>query len=165
MKGHIRERSPGRWAIILDLCDPETGKRRRKWHSFKGTKREAQVECARLIGEHKAGRISPAPNVTVAEYLAQWLDHMRAQLTPKSHERYSDLVNKNIAPLIGSIRLTKLQPVMVSQAYGKSVGQRPARRQGRPFSEDGALHAPRLAPGARAGSAVGIARPESSGRG
>jgi hypothetical protein len=22
MKGHIRERSPGHWAIILDLCDP-----------------------------------------------------------------------------------------------------------------------------------------------
>jgi len=34
MKGHIRERSPGRWAIVIDLPDPpETGKRRRKWHS------------------------------------------------------------------------------------------------------------------------------------
>jgi hypothetical protein len=31
MKGHIRERSPGRWAIVIDLPDPETGKRRRKW--------------------------------------------------------------------------------------------------------------------------------------
>ena len=26
MKGHIRERSPGKWAIILDLRDPDTGK-------------------------------------------------------------------------------------------------------------------------------------------
>ena len=25
MKGHIRERSPGRWAIVIDLHDPETG--------------------------------------------------------------------------------------------------------------------------------------------
>jgi hypothetical protein len=30
MKGHIRERSPGRWAIILDTRDPATGNRRRK---------------------------------------------------------------------------------------------------------------------------------------
>ena len=37
MRGHIRERSPGHWAIIIDLHDPATGKRRRKWHSFKGT--------------------------------------------------------------------------------------------------------------------------------
>jgi hypothetical protein len=40
MKGSIRERSPGRWAIILDVPDPATGERRRKWHSFKGTKRQ-----------------------------------------------------------------------------------------------------------------------------
>ncbi len=42
MKGHIRERSPGHWAIVLDVRDPATGKRKRKWHSFRGTKREAQ---------------------------------------------------------------------------------------------------------------------------
>src|SRR5262245_46568261 len=45
MRGHIRERSPGHWAIIIDERDA-TGKRKRRWHSFKGTKREAQVRCA-----------------------------------------------------------------------------------------------------------------------
>ena len=49
MKGSIRERSPGRWAIIID--DPNSGTRKRRWHSFKGTKRQAQIECARLISE------------------------------------------------------------------------------------------------------------------
>ena len=44
MKGHIRERSHGQWAIVLDVRDPEFGKRKRKWHSFKGTKREAQIQ-------------------------------------------------------------------------------------------------------------------------
>jgi hypothetical protein len=39
MKGHIPERS-GRWAIVIDLPDPETGERRRKWQSFPGTKRQ-----------------------------------------------------------------------------------------------------------------------------
>ena len=36
MKGHIRERSPGHWAIILEQRDPATGKRKRKWHCFHG---------------------------------------------------------------------------------------------------------------------------------
>jgi hypothetical protein len=49
MKGSIRERSPGHWAIILDQRDPATGKR--KWHSFKGTKRQAETERSRLITE------------------------------------------------------------------------------------------------------------------
>ena len=51
MKGHIRERSPGHWAIVIDQRDPATGKRKRKWHSFKGTKRQAQTECSRLVTE------------------------------------------------------------------------------------------------------------------
>jgi hypothetical protein len=55
MKGHIRERSSGHWAIVLDVRDPATGKRRRRWHSFAGTKRQAQIECARLISAMKDG--------------------------------------------------------------------------------------------------------------
>jgi hypothetical protein len=55
MKGHIRERSPGHWAIVLDLRDPGTGKRKRKWHAFTGTKRQAQTECSRLITEMSRG--------------------------------------------------------------------------------------------------------------
>ena len=38
MKGHIRERSPGRWAIVLEVRDEATGKRKRRWHAFKGAK-------------------------------------------------------------------------------------------------------------------------------
>ena len=39
MKGHIRERSPGHWAIVISQG---SGKGRKlKWHSFKGNKREA----------------------------------------------------------------------------------------------------------------------------
>src|SRR5215467_6605178 len=45
----------GEWAIVLDVRDPQTGKRRRRWHSFRGTKREAQVECAKLIAEAQHG--------------------------------------------------------------------------------------------------------------
>jgi hypothetical protein len=55
MKGHIRERSPGRWAIVLEVQDEATGKRKRRWHSFTGTKSAARVECARLITELKSG--------------------------------------------------------------------------------------------------------------
>jgi Arm DNA-binding domain len=55
MKGHIRERSPDHWAIVIDVRDPQTGKRKRRWHSFRGTKREAQIECARLLTELKNG--------------------------------------------------------------------------------------------------------------
>src|SRR5262249_20056652 len=65
MKGHIRERSPGHWAIVLEMRDPETGRRKRKWHSFVGTKRQAQIECARLLTEIKAGTHIDPSRMTV----------------------------------------------------------------------------------------------------
>ncbi|MGH6867648.1 MAG: hypothetical protein ACREDA_01990 [Methylocella sp.] len=55
MKGQIGERSPGHWAIVLETRDPETGKRRRKWHSFQGSKLAAQTECSPLITESAPG--------------------------------------------------------------------------------------------------------------
>jgi hypothetical protein len=78
MKGHIRERSPGRWAIVIDVRDPQTGKRKRRWHSFTGTKRQAQVECARLITEREGGayidptRVPRRSHPVVTKTMAQW---------------------------------------------------------------------------------------------
>src|SRR3979411_1139168 len=114
MKGHIRERSPGRWAIIIDIPDPLTGKRRRKWHSFKGTKRQAQIESARLISIVHAGTYIEPSKTHVAEYLDKWLEHVKPQVSPPTSERYGELARKNIAPLIGSIALTKLTPMTIS---------------------------------------------------
>lgn len=86
MKGHIRERSPGHWAIVLDVIDPASGKKKRKWYSFKGTKRQAQDECARLItaSSNDAYIIEPS-KVTVAEYLSRWLAHVETQVSPSSY--------------------------------------------------------------------------------
>jgi integrase len=121
MKGHIRERSPGHWAIIIDIPDPKTGKRRRKSHSFKGTKRQAQIESARLISVVQDGRYLEPSKTTVAEYLDKWLEHVKSQVSPRTAERYGELARKNIAPLIGSIALTKLTPMAISTAYSTAL--------------------------------------------
>jgi hypothetical protein len=83
MKGHLRERSPGHWAIILDVSDA-TGKRRQRWHSFAGNKRQAQVECARLLTEMKNGTSVEPSRMTVAAFLERWIEHMAGQVSPRS---------------------------------------------------------------------------------
>jgi integrase len=121
MKGHIRERSPGHWAIVIDVPDPRTGKRRRKWYSFRGTKRQAQVESARLISEFKSGNALEPTKTTLSEYLEKWLEHIKPQVSPRTSERYGELARKNIAPLIGSIPLTRLTPMAISTAYSTAL--------------------------------------------
>ncbi len=129
MKGHIRERSPGRWAIILEQRDAATGKRRRKWHSFKGTKRQAQVECARLISAMKGGTYIEPDKTTLAAFLDRWIDHIKAHVSPRSHERYSDLARKNIVPLLGGVTLNKLRPAQIAEAYATALAN--GRRDGK----------------------------------
>ena len=128
MKGHLKERSPGHWAIILDIPDPKTGKRRRKWHSYKGTKRQAQVESARLISAVQGGTYLEPSKTTLAQFLDRWLEHMASQISPKSHARYSELARKNIVPLLGSVILTKLRAEAIDAAYAKALAS--GRRDG-----------------------------------
>jgi hypothetical protein len=129
MKGHLRERSPGHWAIVIDLHDSETGKRRRKWHSFYGTKRQAQVKCSELIAAISGGTYVDPSRQTVAQFLDRWLTHMATQLSPRSHERYTEIVKKNLVPALGAIALTKLRSAQIEEAYSKALTS--GRRDGR----------------------------------
>jgi integrase len=121
MKGHIRERSPGHFAIVIDVRDPETGKRKRRWHSFKGTKRAAQIECSRLITEIQRGTSIEPNKTTLAQFLDLWLDDVKSRVSPKTHERYEQVCRKNIAPLLGAVLLPKLKPAQISEAYSKAL--------------------------------------------
>ena len=128
MKGHLRERSPGHWAIVIEMRDPETGRRIRKWHSFAGTKREAQIECAQLISDVKIGTYIEPSKTTLALFLDRWLDDVRTRVTPKTHERYAQICRKNIAPLLGAVVLAKLKPEQIAEAYSKALAT--GRRRG-----------------------------------
>jgi integrase len=121
MKGHLHERSPGHWAIIIEMRDSATGRRKRKWHSFAGTKRQAQVECARLVSEVKVGTYVEPSKTTLGQFLDRWLDDVRTRVSPKTHERYTQICQKNIAPLLGAIPLAKLRPEQISEAYAKAL--------------------------------------------
>lgn len=128
MKGHIRERSPGHWAIVVETRDPETGRRKRKWHSFSGTKRQAQVECARLVSEIKVGTYIEPSKTTFAQFLDRWLEDVRTRVTPKTHERYAQICHKNIGPFLGAVPLAKLKPEQISEAYAEALAT--GRRRG-----------------------------------
>src|SRR5262249_27973157 len=100
----IRERSPGHWAIVIDVSDPQTGQRKRRWYSFQGTKRAAQSECARLLAAQEAGTAVEPSRLTVAAYLGKWLDHVRPQVSPRTIERYAEIAAEYLAPAWGRCR-------------------------------------------------------------
>jgi integrase len=110
MKGHIRERSPGRWAIVIEVRDPRTGKRKRKWHSFRGTKREAQVKKAELIAAMSHGSYVEYSKIAVAEFVRSRIDQWEAAgtITARTAQRYRQLAENQIAPHVGIKPVQKL---------------------------------------------------------
>ncbi|MCA6102773.1 tyrosine-type recombinase/integrase [Bradyrhizobium australafricanum] len=119
MKGHIRERSPGHWAIVLSLG---TGKSRKlKWHSYKGTKRQAQAECARLVAGLKEGSYVEPSKLTLADHLKARLEQWETskKIGAKTAERYAELINNQIVPYIGGVTLQKLTAIEIENWHNR----------------------------------------------
>jgi integrase len=141
MKGHIRERPPGssNWYAVVDVRDAATGNRKRKWHSLEAKgKREAQIECARLISALTTGTFLEPSKTAMAAYLERWLEHIKTQVSPRSYERYAEIVRKNLVPAIGSVILSKLQPAQISAAYAKALES--GRRDGKGGLSPSSVH-------------------------
>jgi integrase len=115
------ERSKSHWAIIIEDKDRATGKRKQRWHSFHGSKKEATVKARQLLAEKDAGKRVDPNKITVAAFLDRWLDHMEARLLPRAHERYSEIARKNIVPFLGDIPLQKLDTEQIDGAYTKAL--------------------------------------------
>ena len=76
MKGHIRERSPGTWAVSIQVGQYANGRPRYKWHTVKGGKRDAQRELNRLLAEMQAGDYVEPTKLTVGQYLRPSAKHL-----------------------------------------------------------------------------------------
>jgi integrase len=113
MKGHIRQRSPGHWAIVIDVRDPQTGKRKRRWHSLAGTKREAEIKRAELIAAVARGGYVEPSKTTVADFVRARVDQWEAagDISARTAQRYRQLVENQIVPHLGTKTLQKLRPL------------------------------------------------------
>jgi integrase len=120
--GHIRPRGPGAWELKYDLgADPITGKRRVRYKTVHGKKSDAQRELRDLLGAVDKGVVSDAGKMTVGGWLKQWLEEARHHVSPKTHERYSEIVNRHLVPALGAIQLTKLAPVHIQSYYSDAL--------------------------------------------
>ena len=121
MKGHIRRRGKS-WAVVFDLGRDANGKRRQKWHAVPGTRRDAQRELARLLNELNTGAYVEPSRMTVGEFLDRWLtDYAKPKVSPKTYERYQEMIDGHIRPALGSYLLPKLAPLHIQAFYSRAL--------------------------------------------
>src|SRR5262249_46666901 len=89
------------------------GARRRKWHSFAGTKRQAQIRCAELVAAAGKGDYIEPSKVTVADFVQARIDQWETagEISTRTAERYRMLLAQQIAPHLGAKVLRKLRPL------------------------------------------------------
>jgi integrase len=119
MTGHVRRRGERSWEIKFDLArDPATGKRQIRYHSFKGTRRDAEKKLAELITAAEKGEYVEPSRTTLAEFLDRWVAWASTQVSGKTLERYRELAAMHVRPHLGASRLQRLKPVNFAELYG-----------------------------------------------
>jgi hypothetical protein len=130
--GHIRERSPGAFEIRYALgTDPATGKRRIATATVRGSRKDAEKELRRLLRAVDTGEHVDPNHMTVREWLTQWLATIKPEISPRSHECYTDIVNNRLAPAFGNLPLVKFAPTHIQKVYTEwSTGGRQDGKDG-----------------------------------
>ncbi|HEV3383918.1 MAG TPA: tyrosine-type recombinase/integrase [Gemmata sp.] len=116
-EGSIFQRTDGRWASEISLGYDGNGKRIRKT-VYGADKGEVAEKLRKLQADNDAGRLVETEQLTTGEYLTRWLDNTAKNLVGlQTWERYRQLVELHLVPILGRVKLSKLAPLHVEQCY------------------------------------------------
>lgn len=123
MRGSIIQRKNSKnYTIVLDLGRDENGKRRRQWIAAGTSKREAHKRLTELLHEMNMGNYVRPGKLTTGDYLQIWLtDYCKSYLSDRTHELYSYICEKHIAPTLGRVPLADLKPAHIQHLYADKM--------------------------------------------
>lgn len=120
MSFHVRKYSENTYHVIVELgIDPQTGKRRQKWYTVHGNKKEAMAFGARKDVElADNGMLADPGNTTVEQFIWRWFrEYVEVALKISTRESYRQLITDHIVPHLGNVKLSKLRPEQIQRLY------------------------------------------------
>jgi integrase len=131
MKGNLTRRGKSSWRIKFDLGRDPTGARKIQYHTYRGTRREAQGKLAELIASVGGGSYVEPSKTTVAEFVRARVEQWEAagDISARTAQRYRQLLENQIVPHLGTKALQKLRPLDIEgwhtalRTSGKVRGQ------------------------------------------
>jgi integrase len=121
-EGSIYKRKrDGLWTAQY-LVDTPEGKTKRKY--IYGKKRKDVAEkLAEVQRERGEGLLLDAGNLTVADFLAQWMDSEKGSVRESTHNRREEVIRLHVNPRICSTKLTKLNALHVQRLYARKLDE------------------------------------------
>jgi len=121
MKGSLVKRGNA-YSIVLNVRDPETGKRKQQWIAAGTNGKKAQLQLNDLLYQLEHGTYVPPNKLTVRNHVETWLkDYVAANLSPRTSELYGYICNRHILPRLGNYRLSDLNAVMIQNLYAEKL--------------------------------------------
>jgi integrase len=127
--GGYRQRGDS-WELKFPATDPATGQRKFRYVTFKGTETAARAKLRELVKQSEDGAFMAPSRLTLGSVLDAW-DKTLA-VSPKTAERYRELVKLHIRPHLGETKLLALRPSRIEAFYNDlRAGHGPDGKDGR----------------------------------
>lgn len=132
MKGCIHKRvrmnaagkETARWYVVLDVDRTESGRRQQKWHGGFTTRREAEIERARIVNEIRFGTYVAPNRITLDQWVREtWLPTICTRIKPTTYESYRSNMHLHILPTLGGRRLIEITPLMLNRLYADLLAE------------------------------------------
>jgi integrase len=96
--------------------DPVTGNRGQLSVRFRGTKREAEKELARLVADAADGRTT-GTQATFSFLLEKWWEQKQGRLSVSTAAEYRRIIDRQVGPALGKVKLSKLTVTQLDDLY------------------------------------------------
>ncbi len=130
MRGSVIKRGKS-WSVVVELPpDPETGKRRQRWHSGYRTRKEAERARIELLSIVDSGTYVDHNRETLAEFIADWLPAIERTIRPATLHSYERNLRLHVTPYIGTLPLPKIDAGVLNGLYARLLKEGRRDRQG-----------------------------------
>ncbi len=115
MRGHLQERRPGVWRLVVSDGFNVGGHRRQITRTVRGTKRDAERALTKMLTERDQGTLGDGRQPLSRFLVDEWLPAVSAvskrgrPLAPTTRQRYRDSM-RHVSREIGNVRLSDLRP-------------------------------------------------------
>ncbi len=111
-EGSIYKRKDGSWCAQVTV----SGRRLTKYSK---SQRECREWMKLTLAQIDSGITFSGANVSLAEYLEQWLQTVSPSVRPNTVFHYGQVVRMHIVPILGEIRLKDLRPDHIQGLYNR----------------------------------------------
>ena len=115
----MRQRASGSWELRVSAgTDPETGRRRYRTKTVRGTRAEAERELAALVSSVRAQGVG-GPGSSVSVLLERWFTVASASWAPTTIRQTRSVLDRYLHPHIGSIPIGSLTAARIDELYAE----------------------------------------------